>query len=352
MSRIRYWRLQLPLAIAFLAIAPVVFSAGAVRAEKLNIVATTPDIASIARIVAGAHADVRSIGSGQEDPHFLQAKPSYILMARDADLWIRVGMELEVGWEPPILEGARNPGILAGKPGNLDVSENVLKLEIPTTRLTRAMGDVHPGGNPHYWLDPLNGRLIAGSIADRLSLLSPGRASDFRRNSEQFQLELDRRMFGNALVDKVGGARLWDLEARGELDRYIKAEKLQGMLGGWLGRLRPFQGEEIVTYHKSWIYFTNRFGLNVMAELEPKPGIPPSPSHLASVVDSMKGKGCRIILMEPFYSRKAADFVASKTGAEVIVCANSVGGQPEAADYLALIDLVVGKLEKPLQKLR
>ncbi len=353
MSAIRYrGRRFLPAAALAAAVATVVFVPGIARAGKLDVITTTSDLASIARSVAGEHADVRSIGTGQEDPHFLQAKPSFILMARDADLWIRVGMDLEVGWEPPVLEGARNPNILGGRQGNLDASENVLKLEVPAMRVTRAMGDVHPGGNPHYWLDPYNGRLIAVAVADRLSGLSPEYAADFRRNRDKFLEELDRRMFGKVLVDEVGGDRLWSLEIRGELEEHLKKHGLEDRIGGWWGRLRPFRGGKIVTHHKSWIYFTNRFGLQAAAELEPKPGIPPSPSHLASVVDLMTAEDIKVILMEPFHSRKAADFVASKTGAHVVVCAGMVGGQPEATDYLALIDMVVEKLKVPLQKSR
>ena len=319
------------------------------RAEPLNVVTTTTDLASIARAVAGSHATVRSICAGVEDPHFLQAKPSYIMMARDADLWIRVGMELEIGWEGPILDAARNRSIREGTPGHLDASENVLRLEVPSTRITRALGDVHPMGNPHYWLDPLNARIVARSIADRLADIAPADAELFGRNLNAFQKALDEKMFGKELVKQFGGEKLWALELKGTLVDFLKKHDLLREVGGWLGKMLPLRGKKIVTYHCSWSYFANRFGLVVAAELEPKPGIPPSPSHLAAVIDRMKADNVRVVLMEPFYSRKAADLVASRTGAAVLVRANSVGGQPDATDYIAMIDMVVKLLHEALR---
>ena len=301
-------------------------------ADPLKIVATTSDLAAIAKAVAGDKADVRSICTGKEDPHMLQAKPSVILQARDADLWIRIGLELEIGWEPPILDGSRNTRIRVGTKGHLDASESVLVLDVPQTTITRAMGDVHPMGNPHYWLDPLNGRRIAGAIAERLALIAPNDADTFRSNAAAFQRALDERMFGiEALKDRDAGT-LWQKLERGE-----DIPKL----GGWAAAMAPLRGGRIVTYHKSWVYFANRFGLNVVAELEPKPGVPPTAAHLAEVAETAKADGVKIILQEPFYSTKAANQIAEKTGARVVVAANSVGGQPEATDYLALMDQIV-----------
>ncbi len=180
-------------------------------AKKLNIVTTTSDLASIARSVAGERAVVKSICTGKRDPHFIQAKPSYIIMARKADLWIRVGMELEIGWEPAVLSSARNKRARIGSPGHLDASQNVLRLDVPSKRITRAMGDVHPMGNPHYWLDPLNGRIVAKSIAERLAQIDPDHAETFQENLKTFQLALDERMFGAELVKTVGGDKLLQL---------------------------------------------------------------------------------------------------------------------------------------------
>ncbi len=311
------------------------------RGDRLKIVTTTSDLAAITRAVAGDKADVCSICTGKEDPHMLQAKPSFIMKARNADLWIRIGLELEIGWEPPILDGSRNPRVRPGSRGHLDASESVLILDMPQTTVTRAMGDVHPMGNPHYWLDPLNGRRIAGAIAERLVEIAPADASTFRHNAAAFQKALDERMFGTELVDAVGSDALWAKTQDGTIGTFLKDEVNKGKAGGWAVAMLPLRGQKIVTYHRSWLYFANRFGLTVAAELEPKPGVPPTAAHLTEVVDMMKANAIHIVLQEPFYSAKAADKVAGKTGARVVVVANSVGGAPEATDYLALMDLIV-----------
>ncbi len=333
-----------PLWAALFSMVSIVSAWNVAEAKKINILTTTTDLASIAQAIAGEHGTVKSICSGKEDPHFLQAKPSYIVMARDADLWIRVGMELEIGWESPILDGSRNSAIRIGGPGHLDASERVRRLEVPTTRITRAMGDVHPQGNPHYWLDPLNGRIVAKSIANRLEYLFPQYADDFQENLKAFQKALDEHMFGKALVKRLGGAKLWALELKKELDPLLKSLQMEGQLGGWKGRMKPFQGENIITYHRSWTYLADRFSLDVADELEPKPGIPPSPGHVLEVIRKVKEQNISILLMEPFYSRKAPDLVASKTGIQVVISANSVGGEPAAKDYFSMIGNIVGKL--------
>ena len=318
--------------------------------DALTVVTTTTDLKSLVEAVGGDRVRATSIAYGYEDPHFLRAKPSYMMTAREADLWVRIGMELEIGWEELILDGSRNPRIRIGTKGHLDASEGVLRLEVPTVRVTREMGDIHPLGNPHLWLDPLNARLMAKTIADRLAELAPAHADTFTKNCQAFQEALDARMFGPDLVKEVGGDALWTLELKGKLAGFLQERSLASKLGGWRARLLPWRGARIVTYHRSWSYFANRFELKVAAELEPKPGVPPSPAHLAKVVEQVNAEGIKVILMEPFYSRKAADFVASKTGAAVVVCPNSVGGEDKATDYLALMDLIVDRLTAALEK--
>jgi zinc/manganese transport system substrate-binding protein len=314
------------------------------NAGKLNIVTTTSDLAAIARSVAGEQANVYSITTGKEDPHFLTAKPGFIMKARNADLWIRIGLELEIGWEPPILDGSRNTRIRVGGKGHLDASESVLILDVPQTTVTRAMGDVHPMGNPHYWLDPFNGRRMAGAIAERLAAIDPAGAEGFRKRAEVFQRNLDDRMFGAEWVKALGADALWSKTQDGTIGALLHDPASMGKAGGWIVAMAPLRGQKLVTYHKSWIYFVNRFGLVVAAELEPKPGVPPTAVHLTDVVDLVKVDGVKIILQEPFYSVKAANQIAEKTGARVVVVANSVGGQPEATDYVALIDLIVKQI--------
>lgn len=326
-----------------------IFCTPAQAARPLKVVTTTTDLASIAKVVGGSQITVSSIGDGKEDPHFLQARPSSIVKARDAELWIRIGMELEIGWEPPIIDGSRNRRIRPGSLGHLDASERIIRLDVPIGRITRAMGDVHPAGNPHYWLDPLNGRIVAKSIAERLGQLMPDQAGTFQDNLKKFNLALDNRMFGEILVGKLGGDRLWALHLNGRLEEYLKQNSLDSELGGWLARLRPYRSREIITYHRSWIYLAHRFDLEVIAELEPKPGVPPSGAHLAQVMNTARSHHVKVILLEPFYSRKSADLVAGKIGATVLVCANTVGGFPEARDYLTMIDRVVSRLAEGLR---
>lgn len=317
--------------------------------DKLKIVCTTTDLASIAQAVAGSRAQVSSITSGKEDPHFIQAKPSYMILAREADLWVRVGMSLEVGWEEPLIDGARNARIRPGSPGHLDASEKVLRMEVPTGRITRAMGDVHPEGNPHYWLDPLNGRIVAEEIAKRLAQLDPANGRTYQENLTAFRRKLDSAMFGSKLVQRLGGGRLWAWQVRGELERRLNEQGLLKDAAGWWDALRPFKGQGIITFHKSWVYFCNRFGLKVLGELEPKPGVPPSGAHLSKIAELMKAKQVRLILQEPFYPVKAAELLSAQTKAKLVVVTNSVGGDPKATDYIYLINLIVSRTSKALR---
>lgn len=280
--------------------------------DKLNIVTTTTPLASIAEEVGGNFVSVASIGSGDEDPHFIAAKPSFMMKAKKADLWIRIGLELEIGYEGLILQGSRNPRIQINAPGHLDASEGIIKLEVPTEKIDRSMGDVHPLGNPHYWLDPYNGRIIAKNICNRFKQLDPEHAADYDTNLAAFLSRLDNAM------------------------------------AGWVAKLKPFKHSKIVTYHRSWSYFANRFNLDVVAELEPKPGIPPTPSHVLQVIKTMKADKVKVILTEPFYERQNAQTVADKTGAKVIVVPNAP--DEHVKTYIEMLDNIVTKLTEALSQ--
>ncbi|MCD6340302.1 MAG: zinc ABC transporter substrate-binding protein [Verrucomicrobia bacterium] len=313
--------------------------------EKLRVVTTATDLAAIARYIGGERAEVSSIATGREDPHHIAAKPSYMLAAHNADLWIRVGMELEIGYEPPILEGARNPKILPGSPGHLDASLGALRLEVPTQRIDRSMGDLHPEGNPHYLLDPLNGRIVAKAIAARMARLRPADADYFAERLKAFQEDLDERMFGKALVKELGGANLWVLLLRGRLEASLR-QPGRSKLGGWLGLMRPLRGRKLITYHRSWSYFVHRFGLTVAMEVEPKPGIPPTPARLTELISRIKAERIRVLLQAPHYSRKAGEMLARETGIRIVVAAMFPGGEPQVKDYFDVFDNLTGKLEK------
>jgi zinc/manganese transport system substrate-binding protein len=317
-------------------------SAGQVlAAAKLKVVTTTTDLKSIVESIGGDKVEVSCLGTGREDPHFIDAKPSYMLIAREADLWVRVGLELEIGYEGLILDGARNPKIRIGAPNHLDASEGVLRLELPTGKIDRSMGDIHPQGNPHYWLDPLNMRIVAKNVNARLSKLDPSDAPYFAERLKGFQKQLDEAMFGPRLLGLADGARLWAMVLKGQFEGFAKEHGGDKVTGGWWGTMRPLSGTKIITYHRSWTYFANRFGLDVIDQLEPKPGIEPSPGHLSEVITKVQREGAKFLLMEPFYSRKPSDFIAEKTGIKVVQVAASVGGQPEATDYIHMIDNIV-----------
>ena len=276
---------------------------------KMKILTTTEDLKSIAEYIGGNKVTVDSLARGNQDPHYLEAKPSFMMKAKNADLFIRVGLELEIGYEELIIDGSRNQKIRISHPGHLDVSEGVSLLEVPTTtKVDRSMGDVHPMGNPHYWLDPENARIVARNITNRLSGFSPENTGYFQENLKVFDKKMDEKM----------------------------AE--------WNKKMAPFRGKKIAIYHRSWPYFADRFGLIVACELEPKPGIPPSPAHLKEVIDIMKRDKIKVILMEVFYDEKPAQFVAAETGAKVVIVPNSVGGTKEAKDYFCLMDTIIDSL--------
>ncbi len=281
--------------------------------QKLIVVTTTEDLASLAREVGGDRIAVESIARGYQDPHFVEAKPSFILKLQKADLLIVVGRELEIGWLPPLIQQSRNARVQVGADGYLDASQGVRILEIPTGQITRAMGDVHPLGNPHYWLDPENGRAIAKTIADKLS--------QFRPN--------DRAYFDQRLA--AFGTKLTDAEKR------------------WLAVMAPYTGTKVVTYHRSFPNFADRFGLDIVGYVEPRPGIPPSPGHTLDLIQEMTRQNVKLILVEPYFDLKTPESIARATGATVLVMPPSVGGVKEATDFLALFDYDVSLLANAIK---
>ena len=283
-------------------------------AAPLKVVTTTEDLAAIVREVAGDRVTVDVFSRGYQDPHFVEPKPSFILKLVNADLLVVVGRELEIGWLPPLLTQSRNAKIQPGGRGYLDASMNVKILDIPTGQITRAMGDVHPSGNPHYWLDPDNGRLIAQAVRDRLSELQPA----------------DRALFAQRYADF--DRRLTDAQKR------------------WDTAMAPYKGTKIVTYHRSWPNFVEHFGLNVIGYVEPKPGIPPTASHTVALIQEMKAQQIRIILVEPYFDVKTPQAIARGTGAQVVVLPPSVGGVPEITDYIKLFDYDVNLLVSAFKK--
>ncbi|MBI5366370.1 MAG: zinc ABC transporter substrate-binding protein [Planctomycetes bacterium] len=328
-------------ALAALALLP----ASAAAADQLKVVATLQDLAAIATAVGGDRVEVTAVASGVQDPHFVDPKPSYIVKLRDADLLLVNGLELEIGWVPPLVEGARNPRINPGAPGYVDCSRNIPVLELPSGQVSRAEGDVHPLGNPHYLTDPLNGKIVAETVAAAFAAAAPASADYFEERKKEFQSAIDAAMFGKELVDLVGGKKLDRLCRAGELDAFLAAQesggaKLAAKLGGWLATMRACKGRRIVFYHRSYSYFNARFGLAVANFVELKAGIQPGPGHLAEVVGQILNEKIPMVGMHPFYDEKIGRMVAEKGGARLVMLPLGVGGVEGAGDYLKFFDVV------------
>src|SRR3982074_209489 len=300
------------LAVAAIVTASLFFPSMA-AAKKLNVITSTTDLAALTQEVGGDKVNVESIAKGYQDPHFVEAKPSFLLKLRQADLLIAVGLQLEIGWLPPLVTQSGNPRIQVGAPGYLDASQFAEILEIPQGTVTRAEGDVHPLGNPHYWLDPDNGRRIARGIANKLADMDPADGAFFQQRFQDFE------------------------------KRLLAAEKK------WLADMKPFHGRKVVTYHNSAPNFAKHFGLNVVGFVEPRPGIPPTPSHTLEVINMMKRDHVKVIMVEPYFDRKTPDSIARETGGTVVEYLPSVGGVKEVTTYFQLFDYDIALLTKAFQ---
>lgn len=290
-----------------------VFAAWPAAAQKIRVVTSTTDLHDIAHEVGGNRIHAVSITVGYQDPHFVEAKPSFVLELRKADLFAFVGLDLEVGWMSLLLEGARNPKINAGGAGYLDVSKSIPLLDVATGPVDRSQGDVHPRGNPHYWLDPANGVRIARLFRDEFTRLDPAGQLTYAKNTEAFE------------------RRLAAAEAT------------------WQEHLARIKGKPVVAYHTSWRYLAAYTGMNIVGFMEPKPGVPPSPSQLAGLIQTMKRTGAKVIIMEPWYDRKMANFVAGKTGAKVLVLPPSVGAIRSIKDYVDLLAHDIAQIDAALR---
>jgi len=282
-------------------------------AKKLNVITATTDLAALAQEVGGDKINVESMAKGYQDPHFVEAKPSFLLKLRQADLLVVVGLQLEIGWLPPLITQSGNARIQVGANGYLDASQFAEILEIPQGSITRAMGDVHPLGNPHYWLDPDNGRRVAKGLAGKLGEMDPENAAFFQQREQDFERRL-------AEADKK-----------------------------WQADMKPFHGRKVITYHNSAPNFAHHFGLDVVGFVEPRPGIPPTPSHTLDIINMMKRDHVKLIMVEPYFDRKTPDSIARETGGTVVEYLPSVGGVKEVTTYFQLFDYDIALLTKAFQ---
>jgi zinc/manganese transport system substrate-binding protein len=278
----------------------------------LRVVTTTEDLAALTKEIGGDEVQVETLIRGYQDAHFIAAKPSYMFRLNRADLLIYQGMELEVGWLPLLIQGARNPDVMVGQRGHLNASSVINPIEIPQI-LDRSMGDIHPFGNPHYLLDPVNGIHVARLIADRLAQLVPDKRIFFQKGLENF------------------------------------TERLKSKILEWGRRMEFLKGLKVTTYHRSWSYLFKRFGIQYAALIEVVPGIPPTPKHLVRVVDAMKKENTKLIIQANYFESKSAKFLAKKTGSQILSLPVSVGGVDEVKTYIELFDYIVSHLERKLK---
>ena len=280
----------------------------------LKVATSLSDLASVAQFVGGAHVTATSLCKGYEDPHFVPAKPSLMKAIQNADVFVSVGLELDGGWLPLVIPGSRNPKIQPGAKGFIDASEGVEVLDKPVGTVSRAEGDIHPLGNPHYYSDPLNLVVVADHLAQVFSDLDPANAADYAANAKEFDARMKKAVVG------------------------------------WSAQLEPFKGSSLVTFHENFKYFTNRFGLKVFGTVESKPGIPPSPRYLNDTSEAMKQAGVKVVVYQPYYDADESQQLAKMAGGVAIEIPNEVGGVPEAKDVFSKFDYIVSSLAKTLSQ--
>jgi ABC-type Zn uptake system ZnuABC Zn-binding protein ZnuA len=314
--------------------------------KPIKVCATVPDLGNLAQEIGGDQVNVTVFAKGKEDPHFIEAKPSFIKALSLADLYIQIGMELEAGWAPVLLQNARNGRVLPGAPGYLDASAGIAALEVPSGPVDRSMGDVHPMGNPHYLLDPLNGLRVAGLIRDRLVSLRPDKKQFFDGRFRHFYDRTAQALTGERLAHKYEIEKIALLFEQGGLGSFLKEQKEESLLGGWLGMMLPYYGSKVISDHNIWSYFAKRFGISVVGFLEPKPGLSPTTKHLQGLIEKMQSERIKVILAVPYFDIRHAQFVSKKTGAKIVPLAHQVGALPGTDDYLRMVDYNIRHLSK------
>jgi ABC-type Zn uptake system ZnuABC Zn-binding protein ZnuA len=283
-----------------------------VSAKTIKVVTTLTDLRSITEMIGGDKVSVSSIATGYQNPHFVDPKPSYIISLSNADMYVTIGLDLEIGWSPQLLASSRNTKIQKGSAGYVDASEGVGLFQVPTSA-NRAEGDIHIFGNPHYWLDPLNGKVIARNIANGLERVDPSNKATYEANLQTFFKNIDNK------------------------------------LQEWEAKMAPFKGSKIIAYHNEWVYFEKRFGLEIVDFMEPKPGIPPTPSQLVKVINEVKSNNIKVIITSPYFSTSSSDVVAKATGVKVLTMATSTGAFPAVKNYFDVFDYNINLLVAALK---
>lgn len=315
--------------------------------ERINVVTTLPTYAAITREIAADNAVVEAIARGDEDPHFVNPRPSYAAMVQRADLFVATGLDLEL-WVPAVLNRANNSAVTDGSPGNVVAYAGVTLLDVPEN-VSRSGGDVHVFGNPHIHTDPINGIQIARNVAAGLKRVDPERAAVYDANLVLFEQQLIERLYGREFVEMLGGETLLQLARSYELWSFAETQQYQGKpltdyLGGWMAEAKVFRGQRMACYHKNWTYFSARYGIECAIYVEPQPGMPPSPRHVRNVVEYIESEQLSVLFAANYFSRSQVEQVASRTGASAVMVPEHVEGEVDVDDYFSLIDMWVTRL--------
>jgi len=326
---------------ATLALFPATSSAVA-ASKKVSVVTTLNVLAGITREIGHDRVSVTALAKPNQDPHTLVAKPTFKVLAKNANLFVELGLGLDI-WGSAVTDASGNPDIQVGQKGRVVAAEGIATRELPST-LSKAWGDIHPNGNPHVWLDPVNAKQLATNIAAGLTRVDPEGKDIYAANLKSFSERIDDALYGHALVAEYGSSKLERLSRRNELIDYLKSKNTYDKLGGWLKKAESLRGLKIVTYHKTWVYFCDRFGIEIRGEIEEKPGIPPSQDYLASLIKKVTSEGIKVIFIDTIYPTKDGEFIAGKTGAKIVSSPIDLGGAPGTDDYFALINTLLDRI--------
>lgn len=316
----------------------------------LKVCATIPDLGDLARQVGGDRVSVTVFAKGTEDPHFLEARPSFVKAASEADVLLMVGMELEVGWIPPIILNSRNPKIQSGQPGFVEVSQAITPLEVPTGVVDRSLGDVHMAGNPHFLVDPICGLRVARLLVEKFGALRPNDKGAFEENFKAFRAKVCDALVGPELAKKYDAEKLALLAENGKLETFLDGQGDRKLLSGWLGLFAGRAGAKAVADHSLWPYLAHRYGLTIVGFMEPRPGVAPTTRHLQELVEQMTRENVKLILQSPYFDPRHGEFVSRETGAKVVPLAHQVGGRQGTDDYISMCDYNARTLARAMKE--
>jgi ABC-type Zn uptake system ZnuABC Zn-binding protein ZnuA len=319
------------------------------RGEPLRVCTTVPTLGDLATEIGGDDVEVTVFAKPGEDPHFVDPRPSFVRALSGADALVFVGMDLEVGWLPPLVQNARNARILSGSTGSIDASSVVTPLGVPPAGTTRLAGDVHQYGSPHFLVDPIQGLRVARLLKGRFAVLRPDERERFEERLADFARRVGESLFGAKLAGRYEVEKLARLQELGKLDDFLVSQAELEDLGGWSARVHPHTGVPAVADHNLWPYFARRFGLAMIGYLEPKAGVPPTTRHLTALIARMKERNAQLILAAPYFPPRHAKLVARETGARIVRVAHEVGAYPGTESYLTMVDYNVGAVEAALE---